>query len=296
MVGHSFHNRSPVSGALLAGVLLLLGACESDSGVLPGGRDGGAKPATDALADVSDDGLQGGGGPDASLDDGADQDARPDVDGATGVDAGHADAPPLCTPAGACSPFGPNSCGGQQTCRAETGGTVCGMIPPTPLAEDAPCEGTFECGPGLACINLNAQGARCHKLCPANQVGLCSAGKACSAPIAGETCMRLCAPLPPACDIYNLRSCPEANSKCDLSVHPETNARYTACLPAGVGQIGDACTGGSRCARGLVCINLSDQGARCRQVCNAEAASPVCSVTGQTCTGRSSLYGVTFCL
>jgi|GEM_PF-6454952 len=99
----------------------------------------------------------------------------------------------------------------------------------------------------------------------------------------------------PECDIYDPQSCPAANMKCDLARHPVTQERYLACRPSGPKNVGEVCTGGSQCGRGLVCINTSGM-ATCRQVCDAMGGVPACLVTGQTCAGRSATYGVTFCL
>lgn len=102
------------------------------------------------------------------------------------------------------------------------------------------------------------------------------------------------APLPGACDIYDPQSCSGA-TKCDLARDPATDIRYTACRAAGMGKTGDACTGGSQCRRGLICIN-SGGGSTCRQVCDLTDGDPGCTAPSQTCVGRSANYGVTFCL
>jgi hypothetical protein len=99
----------------------------------------------------------------------------------------------------------------------------------------------------------------------------------------------------PECDIYDTQSCPAANMKCDLARHPMTDQRYLACRNSGPKMVGEACTGGSQCGRGLVCINTVGM-TTCRQVCDAKDGTPACTVSGQTCAGRSATYGVTFCL
>jgi hypothetical protein len=101
--------------------------------------------------------------------------------------------------------------------------------------------------------------------------------------------------LAPECDIYDPLSCPSSNMKCDLARHPVSEERYLACRTSGAGKVGEVCTGGSQCGRGLVCIKVGAT-TNCRQVCDATDGVPACSVSGQTCAGRSATYGVTFCL
>ena len=267
--------------------------CASDEGNLPRSI---ADAAADAVADgpnPADAGDSGSAAGNADTSDAMIRDAL--ADALMPADALVADSAPICTPKGDCSPFVANSCGSGKTCRAETAGTMCGLIPAQPLGEGLSCVATYECDAGLVCLNLQGAGARCHLLCPANASGYCGTGKACSVEIAGQSCLKLCTPLAAACDIYDAQSCAGANMKCDLARHPETDVRYTACLAAGSGKTGDACAGGSQCGRGLVCIN-SGTGAKCRQVCDAQDGVPGCASVGETCAGRSTSYGVTFCL
>ncbi len=263
---------------------------------VPRPRDGG--PGRDAMGmDASGGTDGGGGGSDAGpetdgggsgADGGADEDGGPATDG--GTDGGPVSMP--CTAAGDCDPFDATSCPDGQSCRpATSGASECMDIDASPAGEDEPCTTGQGCAPGLLCLDFGG-GFTCQRMCPEGSIGFCGDGKACFGSI-GHTCIRICRPIPEPCDIF-AQDCADPDDTCTFTRHPETDAPYTGCRPAGTLGHGDECGAAGSCGHGLVCIRAGST-TTCHHVCGPDGADPQCTVDGEECTGFARTWMVPFC-
>jgi hypothetical protein len=296
------------------------GAHRSDGG---GGSDGGDGAAGDARGDdaasagaggagasASGDGASGSGG--AAVD--AAADSAPDVAGDSvadvagdGRDAG--DAPgdggsdasvtdgsgePVsmpCMAAGACDPFDPTSCGAQICAVGLDGNTACVAGAASPKGLGAACTTRAECAGGLDCVTIGTDPApSCQRMCPRGSIGFCGGEYRCTNFIVG--CIQFCRLRDPPCDIY-AQNCADAAMACTLSVDSETGARYTGCRPAGTAARGDRCDGAA-CGKGLLCVREGGV-STCRQICTGDGGAAPCLAAGETCSGLTSTYQVTYC-
>jgi hypothetical protein len=266
---------------LLFAVVLLSG-CGDDGG--PG--DGGV-------------GIDAGDG-DAGLDAGTD--AAPGAD--TGTDTGlpvdggeDARVSMPCTAAGMCNPFDPESCGTTMACRPDLTpeGTGCGPLSAAVRMEGESCTAPDDCVQGTLCLDFG-EGLSCQRMCPDGSIGFCGRDDlACFGAIAADECIRICRPIPEECDIL-MQDCADPLDTCTLARHPETDAPYTGCRPAGTQGPGDPCGDGmGSCDHGLICIR-EGMTTSCRQVCGgADMAPPACTEPGETCTGFARTWMVSYC-
>lgn len=215
------------------------------------------------------------------------------VDAFTTGDADLPDAGP-CVASGACDPFDPTSCG-TMACRPSATGTMCAAIGATPVGIGHSCLRDSDCEAGLACLNFSvAEGALCHRMCPAHSVGACDTGYVCTGTF-GDTCINACRPLPVACDIY-AQDCPNATDTCTLVRNAETTVPYTGCRPAGTQDEGMPCGGSAgSCGHALICVATPGAPATCRQVCDPTRTPTLCLGT-EVCTGLATTWGVHYCL
>lgn len=284
--------RLASTGVLIA--LLVMGCGDDDS-----------LPRVDGSVRIDGGGSDGGGGDGGGIDGGS-RDAGPRPDGsaadAGGTDAsasdGGTDGGPVsmpCMAAGACDPFDPSACPDGESCRPSTvGGTSCQPIIATPLGEDEPCSTPQDCAPGMLCLSFPGDAEfTCQPMCAQGSIGACSDGKACFGTI-GDPCIQICRPIAPPCDIY-AQDCADAADTCTFARHPETDAPYTACRPAGTQGHGDPCGGmDGTCGHSLVCIR-TDMITTCRYVCDPSGGSPTCTEPGETCTGLARTWMVGYC-
>lgn len=291
------------------GVFIALGCvalgCESDDGANPtyglpplGGDaasiDGGNGNATIDGAAGFDSGAGNRDGATMGVDGAARDAAMATVDAAVTTDGGGVIAPDAgqCLSGNSCDPLGTNTCGPDRACRVIQATITCESLAGSPLVAGQGCQFTEQCAHGLVCINLGA-GATCTKLCPAGSKGYCGPEAACSVELTGQPCLNICAALAKPCNIYDVSSC-GAGLKCGLTRNPETQERYTGCIRAGMFQVGAFCSGDSQCVAGTVCASVGGV-SRCQQVCGPNNTNPVCLVAGQTCSGKTTQYDVSFC-
>jgi hypothetical protein len=194
---------------------------------------------------------------------------------------------------GACDPFDPASCPDGESCRPSTvGGTSCQPIVAAPVGEDEVCGTPQDCAPGLLCLSFGGE-FTCQPMCPQGSIGACRADKACFGTI-GDPCIQICRPIAPPCDIY-AQDCADAADTCTFARHPETDAPYTACRPAGTQTHGDPCGGmDGTCDHSLVCIRV-DGATTCRYVCDPAGGAPTCTEPGESCTGFARTWMVGYC-
>lgn len=249
-------------------LLILATACGDDSEGVDAGSDSGA----DATVDV---------GTDAPTDVGTD----------TAEDAPRPDSG-TCLPPGDCDPFVMDGCPDGQVCvRRDTGRTECRMA--TDMAGiGEPCARMEDCVPGSMCVNVDGE-ATCHQTCPGGSVGRCPAEERCSGSI-GDDCVLFCRLRPLECDIY-AQDCADPDDACTFATDPETDDRYTGCRPAGPNGLGEECGSAEGfCQEGFVCIRREGM-STCHEVCDAEEPTVMCSDSGETCTGLSTGWMVTYC-
>jgi hypothetical protein len=146
--------------------------------------------------------------------------------------------------------------------------------------EFAPCNAAADCGPGLGCALVGAQGTGvCRTYCCGD----------------GETCAphTYCAPRPMAeagdPDV-KIPVCVDADD-CTLLDNSQCGAGLvcavvradgtTACIPPGPGKQGDPCP----CAGGFACSKLKNQ---CYKICHVDPASQECD-PGYSCQHNASL-------
>lgn len=199
------------------------------------------------------------------------------------------DAAPACVPRGSCDPLAPVSpCPAGQSCRPDSGGNFrCAAVEREPFGLDESCTTAASCEPGLLCLDFG-EGFRCHGLCPADSVGQCPAGMACSGSL-GTECVEVCRPAPVLCDIYR-QDCPERTQACVPTFDPETEEPVTACRPAGTQGLGEPCgSSAMRCQRGLVCVRSGGVEV-CRELCTDETCA-----TGTSCVGTIPMWDITYC-
>jgi hypothetical protein len=276
-------------------------ACESDEGSNPSygfirdaASNGGSAGTGSLDGSVSFDGSIGnrdGSNPasDASVRDGAAGDAAvttTDGGSSNSVDAAQ------CLTGVSCNPVGTNTCGPDKACRVIQSTIACESIAGVPIVAGQNCQFSEQCAHGLVCINLG-KGATCTKLCPAGSKGFCGASAACSIEITGQPCINMCVALAVPCNIYDVSIC-GVGQKCGLARNPETAERYTGCTAAGQFKVGDPCSADTQCLAGTVCVSVNGV-SRCQQVCGPNNTNPVCLFGGQTCTGKTSQYDVSYC-
>lgn len=214
---------------------------------------------------------------------------------AASSDAGMADAPLVsmpCTAMGACDPFDVDACPPGESCRLGAMGTECQPLFSTTARIGEACTRADGCEPGALCLNFAGEGFTCHAICADGSIGSCGAGAACTGSL-GDTCVRVCRPLAPRCDIY-AQDCVDPLLSCTLVTNGETGERYTGCRPPGVLTAGAMCGGDlGTCVEGLICVREMGV-STCRGVCNPEAGGPSC--TGpETCSGTTTSWGVRYC-
>jgi hypothetical protein len=257
-----------------------------------GKADGADAPGVEVAGDAA------AHGSDAPADQGAD--ATPDADGpadrsADAVEAADAPAEPVsmaCTAPGTCDPFDPAACGAQ-VCRVQQdGNTACVAAAATLKGAGASCTFTNECGDGLDCIQIGDDpGPTCQRTCPKGSLGFCGGEQRCTNFFVG--CVQFCRPRDVPCDIY-AQNCADTTRACAPTTDSETGERYTGCRPAGPGARGDRCDTAA-CAKGLICVREAGV-STCRQVCTGgDAGALPCTGAGETCSGLTSTYQITYC-
>ncbi|HVU50746.1 MAG TPA: hypothetical protein VHL80_08665 [Polyangia bacterium] len=324
--------RLGVPGSIVAALLVLAGcgssspapqgADRSDGG---GGRGGGAGASTDASGDVPatgtggaagaavGDGAAGSGGArgDAALDASNDlaPDLAPDAAGSDGAGDARGDGASLdgaeasggdgagepvsmpCLAAGACDPFDPTSCGSKICAVGLDGNTSCVTGAASPKALGAACASREECAGGLDCVTIGTDPApSCQRMCPRGSIGFCGGEYRCTSFLAG--CIQYCRLRDAPCDIY-AQDCAGAGLACSLSVDSETGARYTGCRPAGTAARGDSCDDAA-CGKGLLCVREGSV-STCRQICTGDGGAAPCLAAGETCSGLTSTYQISYC-
>jgi hypothetical protein len=194
--------------------------------------------------------------------------------------------------AGTCDPFDPTSCGAM-ACRPTATGTMCQAISSTPAGFGDACLHPNDCTQGLVCLSFSTtEGALCHQMCHVHSVGECPTGYVCTGTF-GDTCVDVCRPLPPMCDIY-AQDCADPMQTCTLVRNPETSMPYTGCRQAGTQGEGMPCGGSSgSCDHSLICI-AGSVGATCHRVCDPAASTSPCT-GGTTCSGLAMTWGVHYC-
>jgi hypothetical protein len=194
--------------------------------------------------------------------------------------------------AGACDPFVPTACGAKVCAVQLDGNTACVTAAATLKGLGATCTLGTECAGGLDCVQIGADpGPTCQRRCPKGSIGFCGGEARCTDFIVG--CIQFCVARDLPCNIY-LQNCADAAKACSLSVDSETGARYTGCRPAGTGARGDRCDQGGTCGKGLLCVRESGV-STCRQICSPSGGSLPCLAAGETCSGLTSTYQVTYC-
>jgi hypothetical protein len=314
---------------IVAAVLLGPAGCGGDSpaGTGVGRGDGGAgrEGGGDAPADMRGDDVPASGGAGSSAGDAAGgsggtgvaaaggstadaaggsmgdaanaadaSDARGEDGGADAsmMDAGGEPVSMSCVAAGACDPFDPTSCGAKVCAIGLDGNTTCVTGVASPKGLGTACASRAECAGGLDCVSIGADPTtRCTRMCPRGSIGFCGGESRCTSFIAG--CIQYCQLRDPPCDIY-AQDCAGAGLACSLSVDGETGARYTGCRPAGTAARGDRCDQGATCGKGLLCVR---EGAvsTCRQICTGDGGASPCLAVGETCSGMTSTYQITYC-
>jgi hypothetical protein len=284
----------------------------------PAGSDGAAEAAShDAASGGASDGSDDlaaeqlaadTSGTDANLEAGS-SDRAPD---APAVDAGgdRADTPPggdaaeaptdtatervsmPCVAPGVCDPFDPSSCGAKICVVQGDGNTACVAGAATLKASGASCASRLECAGGLDCVRIGDDpGTTCQRMCPHGSIGFCGGESRCTDFIVG--CSQYCRLRDVPCDIY-AQNCGDLGRACALSVDSETGARYTGCRAAGTGARGDRCDTGVTCGKGLLCVRDSGV-STCRQICTGDGGALPCAGAGETCSGLTSTYQITYC-
>ncbi len=222
--------------------------------------------------------------------DGGDDGGRRDGGSADGgLSDARMDAAPACTPPGSCDPLQRVSpCPTDQSCRPDSDGNFrCAPIEADPFNLGENCTTAASCARGLLCLNFG-DGFRCHGLCPADSVGRCPSGYACSGSL-GTECVEVCRPAPVLCDIYR-QDCPNSTDACVPTFEPETDEPITACRPAGTQGLGEPCgSAAMRCERGLVCVR-SGGSQVCRELCTEETCA-----AGTSCVGTIAMWDITYC-
>jgi len=231
--------------------------------------------ASDAVGDVARDAGAAGDGADAS-----------------GTDGGGEPVPMPCMAAGACDPFDPTSCGSKICAVGLDGNTTCVTGAASPKDLGAACATRTECAGGLDCVTIGADPTpTCQRMCPRGSIGFCGGEYRCTSFIVG--CIQYCRLRDAPCDIY-AQDCAGAGLACSLSVDSETGARYTGCRPAGTAARGDRCDQGATCGKGLLCVNEGGV-ATCHQICTGDGGAAPCLAAGETCSGLTSSYQISYC-
>jgi hypothetical protein len=252
--------------------------------------DAAGDPTTDLASGPSRDGVA----------DGSDSSAASDVagDGASGdgadasvADGGDGPVSMPCMAAGACDPFDPTSCGSKVCAVGLDGNTSCVTGAASPKGLGASCASRAECAGGLDCVTIGTDPApTCQRMCPRGSIGFCGGEYRCTSFLAG--CIQYCQLRDPPCDIY-AQDCAGAGTACSLSIDGETGARYTGCRPAGTAARGDSCDGAT-CGKGLLCVREGGV-STCRQICTGDAGALPCLAAGETCSGLTSTYQISYC-
>jgi hypothetical protein len=223
--------------------------------------------------------------------------ARAETSGDTSGDTSGADAAAErismpCVAPGACDPFDPVSCGAKICAVQGDGNTACVTGAATLKTLGAACASRLECAAGLDCVRIgNDPATTCQRMCPRGSIGFCGGEYRCTDFIVG--CIQYCILRDLPCDIY-AQNCADPGRACALSVDSETGARYTGCRPAGTGARGDRCDTGVTCGKGLLCVRESGVSA-CHQICTGDGGAVPCTAVGETCSGLTSTYQVTYC-
>lgn len=214
--------------------------------------------------------------------DGGDNDeGEPQSDGGSGganviLDGGGSipDAPAgenACAP-GVCN-YQTQDCPAGQSCVPTATPPATGDWPPECMAAGttaagAPCTQWNECIAGYFCAGVSSSApGTCRKLCCGGDWSACPAGESCYQqlylvrPSGGDPAYAnadLCAPVN-NCDVFDASSCASGKS-CQI-VDPTGNV---ACVTAGSGGVGEACSSSERCQAGFSCV-----GSSCRRLCRA---------------------------
>jgi hypothetical protein len=256
--------------------------------------DAAGDPVADASADVTsdarrDDGADAQNGADAQ--DAADAPSGADASDAAVADSGCEPMSMACVAPGACDPFDPSSCGAKMCAVGFDGNTTCVTGVASPKGLGAACASREECAGGLDCVRIGNPTATCQRMCPRGSLGFCGGEYRCTTFLAG--CVQYCRLRDIPCDIY-AQNCADPAMACTLSVDGETSARYTGCRPAGTAARGDRCDQGATCAKGLLCVREGSV-STCRQICMGDAGALPCLAAGETCSGLTSAYQITYC-
>jgi hypothetical protein len=250
-----------------------------------GPPDAGADRAPDATSDAA---------PDLAPEARGDAADAPEIEAAADATSGDAAGERVsmaCTAPGACDPFDPAACGAQ-ICRVQLdGNTACVPGAATLKQAGAACASTTECGDGLDCVQLGDDpGFTCRRTCPKGSLGFCGGDLRCTNTFGG--CVQFCLPRDLPCDIY-VQNCADPSRACTLSIDSETGERYTGCRPAGPGARGDRCES-VVCGKGLLCVREGGV-STCRQICTGDGGALPCTAAGETCSGLTSTYQITYC-
>jgi hypothetical protein len=280
----------PAGDAPETGIGGAAGSATGD-GAAGAGTIGDAAPdsRTDGSTDISTD--MAGDASDAATDARGDGAASDGAGASTSDGSGEPVSMP-CTAAGACDPFDPTSCGPKVCAVGLDGNTACVAGAASPKGLGAACATRTECAGGLDCVTIGTDPApTCQRMCPRGSIGFCGGEYRCTNFIVG--CIQYCRLRDAPCDIY-AQDCAGAGMACTLSVDGETGARYTGCRPAGTAARGDRCDQGATCGKGLVCVREGGV-STCRQVCTGDGGGVPCLAAGETCSGVTSTYQISFC-
>jgi hypothetical protein len=228
---------------------------------------------------------------DGASDAGSDARAGADLGGDVAGDAGDERVSMPCVAPGACDPFSPTACGAELCAVGLDGNTTCIAGTGALKGPGATCTTRNECADGLDCVRLGDDpGTTCQRMCPRGSIGFCGGELRCTDFIVG--CIQYCRPRDLPCDIY-AQNCADPGKACALSVDGETGVRYTGCRPAGTAARGDRCEAVT-CGKGLLCVR--DAGiSTCRQICTGDGGALPCQAAGETCSGLTSTYQITYC-
>jgi hypothetical protein len=261
--------------------------------------DSAAGDAADARADLADapgpetagDVATNDGPTDGDAAPGADAPVDRGADAAEAADAATEKVSMACTAPGACDPFASTACGAQVCRVGQDGNTACVPAAATLKPAGGACTFTNDCDDGLDCVQIGDDpGFTCQRTCPKGSLGFCGGDLRCTSFFVG--CVQFCRPRDVPCDIY-AQNCADPTRACSTSVDSETGERYTGCRPAGPGARGDRCDAAA-CGKGLICVREAGV-STCRQVCTGDGGAVPCTGAGETCSGVTSTYQITYC-
>lgn len=201
-------------------------------------------------------------------------------------DAGTDAAASMCTVSGGtCSPFSTSTCGANQTCIANGAAPHCTVSAFTLHGEGEACAADNECAWGLECHSFDSGVTfRCVRFCHAGSTTDCTGSTRCSQlAYTGSTCLRLCAPMPPACDLAT-QNC-ATGSSCYIYLDTISGSEMAGCYRTGSIAVGGSCTYLNDCVRGASCLGSGGTNV-CRQTCSATTDC----TAGGGCTGVTGTF------